>query len=319
LSNTSRDGVVFGTVCGLLSAIGYTAANIFLRSVTKCDPVWVSCVKAFPTVLMTVPWLAALVVRGKLVMPTGRALTALVLTGALAQLGGNVMFQFSLGIVGIALAVPLTLGAMILTGAILGRFVLHEQLTWRSVSSMVVLILAIGVLSLGAGEAQASLDALDNALEGEHRLVVAKGVAAAVLSGVSYALLGVVIRKSVSGRVPLPTTLFVVSVVGAIGLGVMSIARIGVEGMIETRAVDWKMMVLAGLCNAFAFLALAKSLQLTGVVFVNALNASQVAMASLAGLVLFNEPLTLPLFFGVVLTGFGLAVMRGRGLRRSRM
>ena len=241
------------------------------------------------------------------------------LTGALAQLGGNVMFQFSLGIVGIALAVPLTLGAMILTGAILGRFVLHEQLTWRSVSSMVVLILAIGVLSLGAGEAQASLDALDNALEGEHRFVVAQGVAAAVLSGVSYALLGVVIRKSVSGRVPLPTTLFIISVVGAVGLGVMSIARIRIEGLIETRAVDWQMMVLAGVCNAFAFLALAKSLQLTGVVFVNALNASQVAMASLAGLVLFNEPLTLPLFFGVLLTGFGLAMMRGRRLRRSRI
>lgn len=251
-------------------------------------------------------------------MPTRRALIALALTGALAQLGGNVMFQISLGVVGIAFAVPLTLGAMILTGAILGRFVLHEQLTWRSVSSMVVLVLAIGVLSFGAGEAQASLHAFEDVLQGP-RLVVAKGVAAAVLSGISYALLGVVIRKNVSGQVPLPITLFIVSIVGAVGLGVMTIARIGVEGIIGTRAVDWQMMVLAGLCNAFAFVALTKSLQLTGVVFVNALNASQVAMAALAGLVFFSEPLTLPLIFGVLLTGFGLALMRGRRLRRPQI
>ena len=70
------------------------------------------------------------------------------------------------------------------------------------------------------------------------------------------------------------------------------------------------MMILAGLANALAFFALAKSLQLIEVVHVNALNASQVAMAAVAGVVLFNESLTTPLVVGVLLTGFGLLLMR---------
>lgn len=249
-------------------------------------------------------------------MPTRKALIALVLTGAFAQLGGNVMFQVALGAVGIALTVPLTLGAMILTGAVLGRFVLHEIVSWRSVASMAVLILAIGVLSLGAGAAHTNLDTSKSPEVGSG-LVVVLGVGAAILSGFSYALLGAAIRKCVSGSVLLPTTLFVVSVVGATGLGAIALARVGVSGAIATRPADWQMMLLAGLCNAIAFLALTKSLQLTGVVHVNALNASQVAMAAIAGLLLFNEPLTTPLMVGVLLTGLGLLLMRSRRFQRS--
>jgi hypothetical protein len=78
-------------------------------------------------------------------------MTALAIASIIGQLLGNVMFQWSLGVVGIALAVPLTLGTMILSGALMGRIVLHEPVTVQMALSTVVLIGAIFVLSLGAG------------------------------------------------------------------------------------------------------------------------------------------------------------------------
>ena len=78
-------------------------------------------------------------------------MTALVIASLICQLFGNVVFQWSLGIVGMALAVPLTLGTMIVAGAIMGRMVLNEPVTMRMAISTVVLIGAISVLSLGAG------------------------------------------------------------------------------------------------------------------------------------------------------------------------
>ena len=75
-----------------------------------------------------------------------------VLAGLCGQLAGNVCFQWSLGVVGIALAVPITLGSMILTGAISGTVVLGDQVTLEMIYASIVLILAICILSLGAGK-----------------------------------------------------------------------------------------------------------------------------------------------------------------------
>jgi hypothetical protein len=36
--------MLFGTLCGLLSAAVYTVANACLRSVAACYPIWVSAV-----------------------------------------------------------------------------------------------------------------------------------------------------------------------------------------------------------------------------------------------------------------------------------
>ena len=62
----------------------------------------------------------------------------LVAAGLLGQLAGNVCFQFALGVVGISLAVQLTLGSMIVFGALLGRIFLHEPISTRMAASMLI-------------------------------------------------------------------------------------------------------------------------------------------------------------------------------------
>ena len=48
----AQDYIIRGTILGLIAAIGYTAANVFLRFSTDVDPYWVSWVKAIPTVVI---------------------------------------------------------------------------------------------------------------------------------------------------------------------------------------------------------------------------------------------------------------------------
>ena len=65
-------------------------------------------------------------------------------------------------------------------------------------------------------------------------------------------------------------------------------------------------MIGAGILNAVSFYCLATALQHLNVVYVHIINASQAAMAALAGVLIFAEPLTGYLIFGICLTAVGL-------------
>lgn len=330
-----------GTLYGLFAAVGYTAANVCLRAVADCDPVWVSAVKAFPTVVLVGPWLLVHYARGERLLPASRVLVILVLTGLLAHIGGNVVFQWSLGVIGMALAVPLTLGTLILASALLGRVLLGEPVTLRTLTSIVTLIVAIAMLSLGANEAHRAVIRESRGIDpaaplirpdyrpldaGEENLpqrlhpgepswslgFVVAGVSAALLSGLAYAVLSVVIRYGVTGRASLTVTLVTVASTGVLSLGVLSLWRTGWQGLWDTPRADLATMLVAGTCNAISFVALTRCLQLTNVVYANALNATQAAMAALAGIVLFQEAQSGELIVGVLLTIAGLVLMRQR-------
>ena len=322
------DPVVLGTLCGLASSILYTAANGFLRAVSHCDPVWVSAVKTLPTALLMLPWMLHMHSRGLRAVPPAGVLAVIALGGLAGQLGGNIPFQWALGIIGVALTVPLNLGGMIVFGTIIGRVFLHEQVTYRTVLAMLVLLVAVFVLFLGAENAH---DALKDASlkdaggatpettsqESPPYWELALGVAAACLCGLAYAVLNAVNKYYVTRGHSLPGALFTVSIVGMVTLGSLSLRRIGLSGMLSTSPSDLGLMLLAGVCNAAAFVTLTKSLQLTSLVFVNALNATQATMAALMGILLFNEPPSPWLFTGVGLTIGGLLLMRKRRLPRE--
>ena len=301
-----RNVILRGTILGLIAAVGYTAANIFLRRSTHVDPYWVSWVKAIPTVLLFGPWMLVLAERGERLIPPARPFILLVLAAILGQVGGNVVFQWSLGVIGLALTVPICLGAMIITGAVSGWLWLKETLTPRTIASILLLITAVTVLSLGAPQAQASL-----AEVATHNVqLVALGVVAAFFSGVSYALLGVAIRGAAQQGCPAATNVVVVGVAGVVMLLPICLVRSSFGELLETDRFSICWMLAAGLANAGAFIALTKSLQLVGVIYVNALNATQAAMAAVAGVIIFHEPPSISLRWGVALTALGLICMR---------
>lgn len=306
------DPHLFGTFCGLFSAFVYTCSNSFLRAVDTCDPVWVSAIKAVPTVLIMGGVISVLALRGHKVLPPLPMLAAIAIGGLMGQLGGNISFQWALGQIGVALTVPLSLGGMILGAATLGRIFLHEPVTPRAALALALLLAAICVLSLGAQAAGKSMI---------HSQVplwrVVGGVAAACWSGMAYSILNVILRYCITRGAPLPATLFTVSIVGLVVLGLLAWLRIGHAGILATTGREMSLMLAAGLCNTVAFMALTKSLQLTSVVYVNALNATQATLAAVAGVLIFKEALSPWLAVGVALTIAGLLVLAAahRGMR----
>lgn len=301
----SNSAALWGTIYGAITAVGYTATNVCLRSVTDCDPVWVSCVKSIPTVVGVAPWLIVRWSRGERVFPPLPVVATLVAAGLLGQLGGNVVFQWSLGVIGIALTVPLCMGMIIIGSAVLGRFFLQELVTAVTAVALTVLLAAIWILSLGAQESSNSMAKLETASP----WLVTAAVTAGCIAGLSYAVLGVTIRRAVIGVSTVSATTFCIAMVGLLSLTPLTVYRIGSTAMIHTNQADLGTMLLAGVFNLIAFLALTRALQITTLVYVNALNASQVAMASLAGIVLFQEQASPALALGVSLTVIGLLIM----------
>lgn len=302
---------LLATTYGIVSAVGYMLANICLRSVTDLDPVWVSQVKAVPTVVGVAPLIILRLIRSQPLMPSGQILTMIVAVAALGQLGGNVAFQWSLSVIGIAICVPLTLGAMIVSGAILGWTILGDRISRSMAMASTLLIVAIGVLSLGAPQANASMQHSPIASQPRVALVLA-GVAAACFSGCAYSCLGVALRFASNRGTPVSSLLFVVALTGFVLLGAMVYARQQRFPTETLQGSHFLYLVAAGTFNLLAFAALTKALHLSSVLFVNALNASQTAMAAVIGVAMFNEAISLPMVTGVSLTVVGLLMMKGR-------
>lgn len=307
-SHDHSSSVFWGTFYGGVSAVAYTAANIGLRTVTDCDPVWVSCVKAVPTVIGVLPWLVLQVWHRQQPFPPWRVLLVLVVAGIFGNFAGNVTLQWAFGVIGIAVSVPLCMGAMIVASAVLGRVHLNESITAKTIAALAVLIAAISVLSSSAPSA-------NEVIAGGPAWIVIAGVIGACVSGFAYAVLGLVIRVALLQKSTVAATTFSVAFVGCLALGVTSLVRLGAAELLATTPSNFGTMMLAGVFNLIAFVSLTRALQITTLVYVNALNASQVAMASLAGVVLFQEAASSALGLGVAMTVVGLLLMP-RGGRR---
>ena len=307
LPHSTQSKLRSGATLGLVSALAYTAANVFLRHVAiDCDPAWVSCTKAVPAAL--VGWWLVLqgMRRGKRMMPPPELMRPLIGLAIFVQLSGNIAFQWSLGQIGLALAVPLSFGTIIVGGAMLGRIWLSEPITVRSAIAIAVLIVAVGVLGMGAAPEQ---QASSTATMTTPRIML--GAIAACTAGFAYAVNTTYIRAMALGVMPVATTLMVISTTGVILHGLLSLVRIGWIGMVATTPQQWIAMIGAGVFNAIAFFTLGYALQRITVLHVNLLNASQVAMAAITGVMLFGEKTSTAMFVGCVLTTIGMVLVQG--------
>lgn len=321
------DPILLGTLFNVVSALGYTAANICLRDAARaCDPAWVSCIKAAPTAVVAWLIISRRAAVGLPALPSAGRLPVLIATALVMQIGGNISFQWALPILGLSLSVPLVFGTLILGGALAGRMYLAEPIVPRTALAMVLLMAAIGVLSWGAeaarplGGPQAAPALVDGAAAlaaieapGHDPWTIALASTITCFSGFCYAASSVVIRR-LADVVPLSATIMVMSTTGVVSLGAISLWRIGWAGMAATTPHDWTTMLLAGVFNALAFFSLGIALERMPVTRTNLINASQVALSAVAGIVIFGEKPTVTVAAGIVLTVIGLAL-----LGRSRL
>ena len=298
--------LVRGLGFGVIAAIGYTAANVFLRGAADQNPYWVSGVKSICTFLVFAPWIGFLICCGKSVFPSSKSLRNLLLAAMLGQFGGNVTLQIAFGLIGLAISVPICLGTMITASAVIGRVFGHEPLKKQVALSIPVFLIAIGCLSLGR---MVQDPGVASGVGAADFWGIIGGCLAAAASGLSYSVLGFAIRQCTHEEIPVTCPIVLVALVGALGLAPIGAWQQGVEGLAQIPLQSWTMIVLAGICNALSFLALTYSLKMVPVIYVHLVNSSQVAMAAIAGALIFAEPISLLIGAGVILTALGFIVM----------
>ncbi len=298
----ATDPAIVGTACCIFSAVGYTAANICLRVLADSAPLALSiCVKELVTVVFIAPWVLWRIWRGLPSLPPPKSLLNLTVAAVLVQILGNLGLLWSFSVVGLSIAMPVALAVSLATSAVLGWLLLGERVSRRSVLALAILVASIIFLNLGADQAPR--------LVAVSPLTSSLGVAAAILAGLSYASLTVAIRSTAAVSAPPQGIVFAVTTVGVITLGPLSLWQLGPTGLLATPPSQVSIMLVAGLLNLVAFLAITKGLHLTTVVHANVLSASQVAMAAIAGVVLFDEPSTRSIVLGVILTIVGMTLI----------
>ena len=240
-------------------------------------------------------------------MPPLKQFLWLLFAAVQVQLFGGMLLQIALGTIGIALVVPIYLGAMVFGTAILGRFFLHEPVDRQTTISLVILVSAVAILSLGAEQAHDQLSKEPNEVVGGLSFVW--GALAAMVVGVAYAVLAVVIRGVFKTcEIARQTPIVIVASVGMLMLGSWSLARGGFEELSHASSGNLLMLVGGGVFNAMGFFCLTGAIKLLPVVYVNAINISQAALAAVIGVLVFSERPSVFLFAGlaVMLAGFGL-------------
>ena len=262
-----------------------------------------------PTFVLVMPWIGWLCLSNQRVFSSAREIGLLVVTSLCVQLFGNVGFQWSLSVLGLVIAVPMVLGTMLVGGALVGKLLLKEPVGQQKTLAIIILIIATFALTYSAQSTGGSeLVASETKSGGPNAGVVILAVLANFASGIAYAFLGAMIRRAMQFGMPASSTLFVLSGVGTVFLATWTLMRIGWSGMLATPAADMTPMLVAGIFNALAFFAMAKSLQRISVLYVQMLSASQAAMAAAAGWIMFQEPVTTSAIVGLVLTAMGLIV-----------
>ncbi|MFK7776774.1 MAG: DMT family transporter [Gimesia sp.] len=301
-----------GTIFGLIAALAYTAANIALREAATDNNVdwaiWISALKSIPATI--VAWVLVIYrgSQGLPALPPRRLFLPLILTGLVMQFGGNVMLQWSFSMGGLALSVPLCFATLLATGALLGRIFLNEAITNRMFVSMMILTVAVGILSLGAHQAEQSVyEHMEH--HTNSMATVALTIFVACFSGCAYGVGGAVIRGSVRDKLSVSATLVLISTTGFVCLTGAAIYRLGFSILWETTPWQYLVMLVAGLMNAVAFFSIGAAMKYLTITRVNLLNASQTAMAAFAGVLCFGEELTVWLLSGTALTIGGLFLM----------
>lgn len=290
--------------CGLIAATLYTCANIALRQCVNIDPLLVSAVKAAPTVIVLSPFLVWMRFNGQRIATSYEMVPRFIVVALLGQFVGNAAFQFALGSIGLAASVPITLGVLIGAGSVLARLMLGEPIRRRTIVAMVILVVAVVLLSQpGATSIPA---------DSESAMPTWMGAGCAAASGIAYALFGTVMRQSLQRGLSAPATMWISGVVGMTSLWSATLA---VSGLAPIQAItdgQWQTMAAAGVFNFLAFVALSVALKALSVTAVNLINTTQVAMAAIAGVALFSEPITWPLVTGILLTVGGLLILARR-------
>lgn len=344
LTADQRDQKV-GMLLGLTSAVGYSATNLALRQLSDTSEdlgwdIWVSAMKAIPTLVVSV---ILLLLRGTgkgPLYPSWKVVGVLLIAALVMQFGGNLCFQIALGNIGLAISVPFVFALIIFSGAFFGRLFVGDTVSEKTVIAIGIMTVSVIMLSYAASQ-QEAVDRLDSTevaadvsvdtsqpaasqqmvdipkkasinpadLPTVPTTYVQFGILMAVVSGLSYGVNGIVIRGLAQNHLTVPAMTIIYSTTGFTCLSLLGFSLLGVERIREIGAYDWFMMLVAGSLNALAFFSITNALKRLDISRVNVINASQNAMCAIGAFLVFAEPMSALTVAGILLSIIGLGVL----------
>jgi len=292
---------------GLMAAGTYSVANLALRGLSRPDggigwDMWVAGVKAFPTFFVAIVLLSIRRFRGQTSFAAWSFVWPIALAAFFNQLGGNFAFQVSLSKIGLAISVPICFASIICSGAIVGRFVLGDQVSARTGVSMGLMVASIVFLSTAARNRAADIPTTVD-------WGTATGIALSVISGLAYGITGVYIRKAVRSQMPVAATLFLFSAAGFLMLCPLSLSLLPLQTIAATTSREWAMIAIAGIFNALGFFAITHAMRHLTISRANVINASQNALCAVGAVMIFGESLSAFGMLGIGLTIAGLLTL----------
>ena len=288
-------------VLGLMAAAAYSVANLALRGLSRPDggmgwDMWVAGTKAFPTFFVAIVLLAIRRSRGQTSFAAWSFVWPIAVAAFFNQFGGNFAFQVSLSKIGLAISVPICFASIICSGAIVGRYVLGDQVSIRTGISIGMMVASIVFLSTAAKNRAAVLPTVED-------WGTATGVALAVFSGLAYGITGVYIRNAVRSQMPVAATLFLFSAAGFLMLCPLSLCWLPVQSIAAITPAEWATIAVAGVFNALGFYAITHAMRHLTISRANVINASQNALCAVGAVLIFGESLS-----GFALIGIGLTI-----------
>ena len=292
---------------GLMAAVTYSIANLALRGLARPDggmawDMWVAGMKAFPTFFIAVILLIVRRYRGQTTFSAWSFVWPIALAALFNQLFGNLGFQMALSRIGLAISVPICFASIICSGAIVGRYVLGDQVSIRTGISMGMMVASIMFLSTAARNRTAvAATSFDWG--------ITTGIALAVVSGLAYGITGVYIRKAVRSQMPVAATLFLFSAAGFLMLCPLSLSLLPFRTIAETPHREWALILVAGTFNALGFFAITHAMRHLTISRANVINASQNAFCAIGAVMIFGESLSAFALLGIGLTIAGLLTL----------
>lgn len=303
-----RQGVGLGVAASIGAAVFYALTNALMRQVaTNVDPWLPQAMRASVTLLFFLPFFLMAGVSGRRLFPDRWGFGCLVAVSVLSQLAGNVTLQYAMGVLGVALTIPVCTGAMVILGAVLGRYLLGERLDLRLWIGLAVLVTSVFLFQVGSEPARAVMIVEQKA--GIAVWSAGAAILASIIAGGAFAALSVTIRSVTKGSSHPLAPIMIVSAVGVTLLWPGVLWRETEPGLAGVHAWQWQVMFAAGMGNALAFLCLTTALRNLPVNQVNAINVSQVALSALAGVWFFSEPSSIWLGLGLLVMGIGFGCL----------
>ncbi len=304
--------ILFGLTCGFFAAACYGIANICQRFVAteRTDIAWaifVCSFKLLPLLIMGVVGLTWAMAKGRPIRTTRKIILTMAFAGLVMQWPGNVAVQLGMSYCGLAMAIPICFAFILISGSLFGKWLLGEEISSRAVLSQGVLVLATTLLTLGAPQA------CDSVSGGSSMMNIAIGISASILSGIAFGYCGVAMREAVKDNGSICASMTSLALAGVVSCGVVSFFMMTPGEVNGISRFSWGAILGVGGFTGIAYIFISLAFVHLSVIQCNIVNATQIALAAIGGVLVFHEPATIWLQIGTALNIVGLLSMDRSG------